>query len=55
MSEVEGHALMGADYRDLGSMLLAQAAADRDIDLAPLVRLALLDDDALSRAAELTA
>ena len=49
--EGAGHALMGADYRDLGAMLLAQAsAASGDIDLAPLARLARLDDDALAQA-----
>ena len=48
--EGAGHALMGADYRDFGAMLLAQAAAGREIDLAPLARLARLDDDALAQA-----
>jgi hypothetical protein len=50
--EGAGHALMGADYRDLGAMLLAQAAAGREIDLTPLARLSRLDDDALAQAAE---
>lgn len=50
--EGAGHALMGADYRDLGAMLLAQAASSHDLDLAPLALLARLDGDALARAAE---
>lgn len=49
--EGAGHALMGADYRDLGAMLLAQAGSGRNIDLQPLARLARLDDDALAQAA----
>jgi hypothetical protein len=47
-----GHALMGADYRELGAMLLAQAATGHDLDLASLARLARLDDDALAQATE---
>jgi len=47
-----GHALMGADYRELGAMLLGQAAAGHDLDLAPLARLARLDDDAVAQATE---
>ena len=49
--EGAGHALMGADYRDFGAMLLAQAASGRDLDLASLARLARLDDDAIAQAA----
>lgn len=53
--EGAGHALMGADYRDFGAMLLAQAASGRGLDLAALARLARLDEDALARAAETSA
>jgi hypothetical protein len=49
--EGAGHALMGADYRDHGAMLLARARSGREIDLRPLARLARLDDEALAQAA----
>jgi hypothetical protein len=47
-----GHALMGADYRELGASLLAQAASGHDLDLSLLARLARLDDGTLAQATE---